>query len=40
MKPKTRKVQAYRDGKEVFYSVVDPYILKLLEQGVRLVREE
>jgi DNA-binding transcriptional ArsR family regulator len=33
-------VQARRDGKEVFYSVVDPHIVELFQQGVRHVREK
>jgi ArsR family transcriptional regulator, lead/cadmium/zinc/bismuth-responsive transcriptional repressor len=32
-------VQARRDGKEVFYSVVDPHIVALFQQGVRHVQE-
>jgi ArsR family transcriptional regulator len=34
-----RIVQARRDGKEVFYSVVDPHIIALFQQGVRHVQE-
>ncbi len=34
-----RIVQARRDGKEVYYSVVDPHIIELFEQGVRHVQE-
>jgi ArsR family transcriptional regulator len=33
-------VQARRDGKEVYYSVVDPHIVSLFQQGVRHVREK
>ncbi len=33
-------VQARRDGKEVFYSVIDPHIVSLFQQGVRHVQEE
>jgi DNA-binding transcriptional ArsR family regulator len=33
-------VQARRDGKEVFYSVVDPHIVELFQQGVHHVREK
>jgi len=33
-------VQARRDGKEVFYSVVDPHIVALFQQGVGHVREK
>jgi DNA-binding transcriptional ArsR family regulator len=32
-------VQARRDGKEVYYSVVDPHIVELFRQGVRHVQE-
>jgi len=35
-----RIVQARRDGKEVYYSVVDPHIIALFQQGVRHVLEE
>ena len=34
-----RIVRARRDGKEVFYSVVDPHIIELLQQGFRHVQE-
>jgi ArsR family transcriptional regulator, lead/cadmium/zinc/bismuth-responsive transcriptional repressor len=34
-----RIVQARRDGKEVFYSVVDPHIVALFQQGIRHVQE-
>ena len=33
-----RIVQARRDGKEVFYSVVDPHIIALFHQGVEHVK--
>jgi len=33
-------VRARRNGKEVFYSVVDPHIIELFHQGVRHVQEE
>ncbi len=33
-------VQARRDGKEVYYSVVDPHIIALFQQGVGHVREK
>jgi DNA-binding transcriptional ArsR family regulator len=33
-------VQARRDGKEVYYSVVDPHIVELFRQGVRHVQEK
>jgi DNA-binding transcriptional ArsR family regulator len=33
-------VQARREGKEVFYSVIDPHIVKLFRQGVRHVQED
>jgi ArsR family transcriptional regulator, lead/cadmium/zinc/bismuth-responsive transcriptional repressor len=32
-------VQARREGKEVYYSVVDPHIVALFQQGVRHVQE-
>lgn len=32
-------VQARREGKEVYYSVVDPHIIELFQQGSRHVRE-
>ena len=35
-----RIVQARRDGKEVHYSVVDPHLIELFQQGVRHVQEE
>lgn len=35
-----RIVQARRDGKEVHYSVIDPHIIALFEQGVSHVREK
>ena len=35
-----RIVHARRDGKEVFYSVDDPHIIALFQQGVRHVQEE
>jgi DNA-binding transcriptional ArsR family regulator len=35
-----RIVQARRDGKEVYYSVDDPHIIALFQQGVRHVQEE
>jgi ArsR family transcriptional regulator len=34
-----RIVRARRDGKEVYYSVVDPHIVALFQQGVRHVQE-
>ena len=34
-----RIVQARRDGKEVFYSVNDPHIIALFQQGVHHVQE-
>ena len=33
-------VQARRDGKEVYYHVVDPHIVALFQQGVGHVREK
>jgi DNA-binding transcriptional ArsR family regulator len=35
-----RIVQARRDGKEVYYSVVDTHIIALFQQGVRHVLEK
>jgi DNA-binding transcriptional ArsR family regulator len=35
-----RIVQARREGKEVYYSVIDPHIVALFQQGVRHVQEE
>jgi DNA-binding transcriptional ArsR family regulator len=35
----TNIVEARRDGKEVYYSVVDPHIVALFQQGVDHVRE-
>lgn len=35
-----RIVRARRDGKEVYYSVVDPHIVSLFQQGVEHVRSE
>lgn len=34
-----RIVQARRDGKEVYYSIVDPHIVALFQQGIRHVQE-
>jgi ArsR family transcriptional regulator, lead/cadmium/zinc/bismuth-responsive transcriptional repressor len=33
-------VQARRDGKEVYYSVIDPHIVALFQQGVGHVQEK
>ena len=33
-------VQARREGKEVYYSVIDPHIVDLFQQGVRHLREK
>jgi ArsR family transcriptional regulator, lead/cadmium/zinc/bismuth-responsive transcriptional repressor len=33
-------VQARRDGKEVYYSVMDPHIVELFQQGVRHIQEK
>lgn len=33
-------VVARREGKEVYYSIVDPHIVALFQQGIRHVREE
>jgi ArsR family transcriptional regulator len=35
-----RIVRARRDGKEVYYSVIDPHIVELFQQGVRHILEE
>jgi ArsR family transcriptional regulator, lead/cadmium/zinc/bismuth-responsive transcriptional repressor len=35
-----RIVQARREGKEVYYSVMDPHIIALFQQGVRHIQEE
>jgi DNA-binding transcriptional ArsR family regulator len=35
-----RLVTARRDGKEVFYSVDDPHIIELFQQGIRHVKEK
>jgi ArsR family transcriptional regulator len=35
-----RIVQARRDGKEVYYSVIDPHIIALFQQGVNHVKEK
>jgi ArsR family transcriptional regulator, lead/cadmium/zinc/bismuth-responsive transcriptional repressor len=35
-----RLVKSRRDGKEVFYSVDDPHIIALFQQGVKHVQEE
>lgn len=32
-------VQARRDGKEVFYSIVDPHLIALFKQGIDHVKE-
>jgi DNA-binding transcriptional ArsR family regulator len=34
-----RIVQARREGKEVYYSIIDPHIIALFQQGVRHVQE-
>jgi DNA-binding transcriptional ArsR family regulator len=33
-------VKSRREGKEVFYSVIDPHIIALFQQGVRHVQED
>jgi ArsR family transcriptional regulator len=33
-------VKARRDGKEVYYSVIDPHIVALFQQGVRHIQEK
>jgi ArsR family transcriptional regulator, lead/cadmium/zinc/bismuth-responsive transcriptional repressor len=35
-----RIVRARRDGKEVYYTVVDPHIVELFQQGVRHIQEK
>lgn len=35
-----RIVQARRDGKEVYYSINDPHIIALFQQGVRHIQEK
>jgi ArsR family transcriptional regulator, lead/cadmium/zinc/bismuth-responsive transcriptional repressor len=35
-----RLVKSRRDGKEVFYTVDDPHIIALFQQGIRHVREK
>ena len=35
-----RLVKSRRDGKEVYYSVDDPHIIALFQQGVRHVQEK
>lgn len=35
-----RLVRARRDGKEVYYSVDDPHIIALFQQGVRHIKEK
>ena len=34
-----RIVQSRRDGKEVYYSVIDPHITELFQQGVKHIQE-
>ncbi len=33
-------VGARRNGKEVYYGVIDPHIIELFQQGIRHVKEE
>jgi ArsR family transcriptional regulator len=33
-------VQTRREGKEVYYSVMDPHIIELFQQGVRHIQEK
>jgi ArsR family transcriptional regulator, lead/cadmium/zinc/bismuth-responsive transcriptional repressor len=33
-------VRARREGKEVYYSIIDPHIVALFQQGVRHIQEE
>jgi ArsR family transcriptional regulator, lead/cadmium/zinc/bismuth-responsive transcriptional repressor len=35
-----RLVQARREGKEVYYSVVDPHIIALIQQGIGHIRND
>lgn len=35
-----RLVQARREGKEVYYSIVDPHIIALFQQGINHVKEK
>ena len=35
-----RLVQARRDGKEVYYSLVDPHIITLFQQGIAHITDE
>ncbi len=35
-----RIVRARRDGKEVYYTIVDPHIVELFQQGVRHIQEK
>ena len=35
-----RIVRARRDGKEVYYSVIDPHIVELFQQGIRHIQEK
>jgi ArsR family transcriptional regulator len=35
-----RIVQSRREGKEVYYSVVDPHVVALFKQGVKHVQEK
>lgn len=35
-----RIVQSRREGKEVYYSVIDPHLVALFQQGVRHIQEE
>ena len=32
-------VRARRDGKEVYYSIIDPHIIALFRQGIRHIQE-
>lgn len=34
-----RIVQARREGREVYYRIVDPHIVALLQQGIRHIQE-
>ncbi len=35
-----RIVQARREGKEVYYSIIDPHIVEFFKQGIRHIQEK
>lgn len=35
-----RLVQARREGKEVYYSIIDPHIIALIQQGIGHIRND